>query len=157
MQYAGLAAVREGIEMTDWYVKKTFATLLSEAVELWGPREVLCHDGQRWSFRALQDEVDAAAKGFIAQGIEAGESVTLWMPNRVEWIVAFFALSKIGAVVVPINTRFRSLDLEYVVRQSDCRVLVTVERSGRTPRRAVRSACQGPRCTHRSALRSIQP
>lgn len=52
------------------------------------------------------------------------------MPNRPEWLYAFFALSQIGAIVVPANTRFRANDLEYVVRQSDSTTLITVDRSG---------------------------
>ena len=52
------------------------------------------------------------------------------MPNRPEWIHILFAVAKIGAVLVPINTRFRTADLEYVVRQSNTTTLITVDRSG---------------------------
>ena len=52
------------------------------------------------------------------------------MPNRPEWLYTFFALAKIGAVVVPINTRFRTSDLAYVLWQSDATTLMTVDRSG---------------------------
>ena len=52
------------------------------------------------------------------------------MPNRPEWLYTFFALAKIGAVVVPINTRFRTSDLVYVLWQSDATTLITVDRSG---------------------------
>ena len=52
------------------------------------------------------------------------------MPNRPEWIHLLFAVAKVGAVLVPINTRFRTADLEYIVRQSDSATLITVERSG---------------------------
>ena len=52
------------------------------------------------------------------------------MPNRPEWLYTFFALAKIGAVVVPINTRFRTSDLAYVLWQSDATTLITVDRSG---------------------------
>ena len=52
------------------------------------------------------------------------------MPNRPEWIHVLFAVAKIGAVLVPINTRFRTGDLEYVLRQSDSSTLITVDRSG---------------------------
>jgi len=52
------------------------------------------------------------------------------MPNRPEWLYTFFALAKIGAVVVPINTRFRTSDLAYVLWQSDATTLITVDCSG---------------------------
>jgi fatty-acyl-CoA synthase len=95
-----------------------------------GARESLFHEGRRWSFVELEAEVNAAARGFIAVGIQPGDKVILWIPNRPEWIFAFFALSKIGAVTVPINTRFRAVDMEYVVNQSDSSTLITVDRSG---------------------------
>jgi len=116
--------------MGDWYLKKTLATLVTEAARRWGPREALCHEGRRWSFAELEAGVDAVARGLLALGIAPGDKVTLWMPNRPEWIFAFFALSRIGAVAVPVNTRFRAVDLEYVLRQSDSRALLTVDRSG---------------------------
>jgi fatty-acyl-CoA synthase len=116
--------------MSDWYAKRTFSELLDAAVECWGTREALQHEGRRYTFTELKAEVDAVARGLIALGVAPGDKVTLWMPNRPEWIFAFFALSKIGAIVVPVNTRFRANDLEYVVRQSDSSTLITVDRSG---------------------------
>lgn len=116
--------------MKDWYEKKTFADLLVEADQRWGGREALFHAGRRFSFNELALQVDRAAKGLIALGISPGDKVTLWMPNRPEWLFAFLALSKIGAITVPVNTRFRSVDIEYVLQQSDSRVLITVDRSG---------------------------
>ena len=112
--------------MKEWYQKKSFSLLLNEAVERWGSREALFHEGKRWSFIDLETEIDAVARGFIALGIQPGDHVALWMPNRPEWIFAFFALSKIGAVTIPVNTRFRSVDLEYVARQSDTSITVAL-------------------------------
>lgn len=116
--------------MAEWFEKKTLGTLLDEAALRWGPREALYHEGKRWSFAELQEGVNRVARAFISLGIQAGDKVSLWMPNRPEWLYAFFALVKIGAVVVPINTRFRTNDLEYVLWQSDSTTLVTADRSG---------------------------
>jgi fatty-acyl-CoA synthase len=116
--------------MPDWYAKKTLGALVDEAAARWSVREALTYEGQRWSFAALQTEVDRTARAFLALGIQAGERVALWMPNRPEWLYTFFALAKIGAVVVPINTRFRTSDLAYVLWQSDATTLITVDRSG---------------------------
>src|SRR5207244_12598611 len=117
-------------DMQDWYAKKTLGTLLDEAAGRWSAREALTYEGQRWNFAALQTEVDRTARAFLALGIQAGARVALWMPNRPEWLYTFFALAKIGAVVVPINTRFRTSDLAYVLWQSDATTLMTVDRSG---------------------------
>jgi len=110
--------------------KKTLGILLDEAAGRWSAREALTYEGQRWSFATLQTDVDRTARAFLALGIQAGERVALWMPNRPEWLYTFFALAKIGAVVVPINTRFRTSDLAYVLWQSDATTLIIVDRSG---------------------------
>lgn len=116
--------------MSEWFSKGTFAECLDRAAETWGPRDAVVHDGRRISFAELKTEVDAVARGLIALGLKRNDKVVLWMPNRPEWLYAFFAVSQIGAIVVPANTRFRANDLEYVVKQSDSTTLITVDRSG---------------------------
>ena len=116
--------------MPDWFEKKTFGSMPDEAARRWGNREALCHEGQRWSFNEFQQEVNRTAKGLMSLGVQPGEKVILWVTNRPEWLFCFFALAKIGAVTVPINTRFRIDDLDYVLRQSDSSTLITVDRSG---------------------------
>ena len=68
--------------MQAWYEQKTLGALLDEAAARWGAREALTYEGQRWSFAELQTEVDRTARAFIALGIQAGDRVALWMPNR---------------------------------------------------------------------------
>ena len=116
--------------MSEWFGKRTFAECFDRAAESWGPREALVHNGRRITFAELKAETDVVARGLIALGTGPGDKVVLWMPNRPEWLYTFFALSKIGSVVVPVNTRFRANDLEYVVRQSDATTLITVDRPG---------------------------
>ena len=58
--------------------------------------------------------MNRTAKGLIRLGVQPGDKVSLWVTNRPEWLFCFFALAKVGAVTVPINTRFRTDDLEYV-------------------------------------------
>ena len=114
----------------DWFPKTTLGQLPEEAARQWGAREALVFEGKRWTFAALSDEVDRVARGLIALGIAPGEKVALWMVNRPAWITTAFAVMKIGAVVVPVNTRFRSEDTAYVVEQSDAAVLILAARSG---------------------------
>jgi fatty-acyl-CoA synthase len=105
--------------MQDWYEKKRLGALLDEAAARWSGREALTFESQRWSFAQLRTEVDRTARALLHLGTQPGDRVALWMPNRPEWLYTFFALAKIGAVVVPINTRFRTSDLAYVLWQSD--------------------------------------
>lgn len=112
-----------------WYEPLTFGDLIDRAASRWGEREALCFEGRRWSFRALRDEVDAAAKALIAAGVAAGDHVCLWLGNRPEHVFLFFAISKVGAVLVPINTRFRTRDMAYIVVQSDATTLIAADRA----------------------------
>ncbi|MCH7713656.1 MAG: AMP-binding protein [Chloroflexi bacterium] len=116
--------------MADWFEKVTLGDLVDRAAGRFGDKEALCFEGRRWTFNQLQQDINRAARGLLQLGIQPGEKVILWMPNRPEWVHILFALAKIGAVLVPINTRFRTSDLEYVVRQSDGTTLITVDRSG---------------------------
>ncbi len=116
--------------MAEWFEKVTLGALVDQAARRFGAREALCFEGQRWTFNQLQQDINRAARGLLQLGVQPGEKVTLWMPNQPEWVHILFALAKIGAVLVPINTRFRTADLEYVVRQSDSTTLITVDRSG---------------------------
>jgi fatty-acyl-CoA synthase len=116
--------------MGDWYEKQTMGLLPERAARRWGPREALAFRGKRWSFAELHTRVDSAAKGLLALGITPGDKVALWMVNRPEWIDAMFAIMKIGAVLVPVNTRFRTEDMAYVLGQSDAAAVILAERSG---------------------------
>lgn len=116
--------------MGEWIAKYTLGELMDRAAQSYGDREALFFKGKRWSFSQLKEQTDQAAKGLIRLGVKQGDKVTLWLVNRPEWIHIMFAVAKIGAVLVPINTRFRTADLEYVVRQSDSTTLITVDNSG---------------------------
>ena len=116
--------------MTDWYPKRRFGDLPGEMAERFGDREALVFRDARYTFSEVAVEVDRAAKALMALGVEAGDHVSLWLNNRAEWLFFMFGLAKIGAVQVPVNTRFRTNDLEYVVRQSDSAMLITHDVSG---------------------------
>src|SRR5437763_520087 len=112
------------------FEKLTFGQLVDQAAERWGDAEALCFEGRRWSFAQFRDETDRVAKGLIAAGIEPGENVCLWLNNCPEYLFAQFAIARIGAVLVPINTRFRTHDMGYIVSQSDATTLISAQRSG---------------------------
>src|SRR5262247_2925749 len=116
--------------MGDWYDKQKLGLLPERAARQWGPREALAWQGQRYTFAELGARVDAVAKGLLGLGIAPGDKVALWMVNRPEWIDAMFAVMKIGAVLVPVNTRFRTDDMAYVLGQSDAVAMLLAEYSG---------------------------
>jgi fatty-acyl-CoA synthase len=109
---------------------RTLGRLPDDAAARWGDREALIFRDQRLSFRQLAAEVDRVAKGLIHLGVAPGEKVAIWLTNCPEWICAMFACAKIGAVHVPVNTRLRTVDVEYVLGQSDSATLITHDVSG---------------------------
>ena len=112
------------------YTKKTFGDLPAEMAARFGDREGLVFEDRRLGFAEMAARVDRTAKGLMAIGVQPGDKVGLWLLNQPEWMDLMFAIAKIGAVLVPINTRFRTHDLEYVLSQSDCAYLITHDRSG---------------------------
>jgi fatty-acyl-CoA synthase len=116
--------------MGDWFPKQTLGSLPERAARRWGAREALYFKGRRWSFADLSRGVDRLARGLLALGVRPGEKVALWMVNRPEFIEAMFAVTKIGAILVPINTRLRTEDTAYILGQSDSAVLLIADRSG---------------------------
>ncbi len=114
----------------EWYAKRKFGDLADDAAARYGGREALVFQDERHTFAELAREIDRAAKGLMAQGVARGDHVALWLNNCSHWIFISFALAKIGAVQVPINTRFRTHDLDYVLRQSDSTMLITHDQSG---------------------------
>jgi fatty-acyl-CoA synthase len=116
--------------MGDWFEKITYGDLVNQATARYGDKEFMYFEGRRWSFCQVHAAINRAARGLMALGIQPGEHVSLWLVNRPEWVFLQFALAKIGAVLVPINTQFRTADLDYVVRQSDTTTLIAADRSG---------------------------
>ena len=117
-----------------WFLKQTIGSLLDERAKRDGTREALVFEGRRATFAELARDVDMLARGLIQLGIEPGDKVSLWMMNRPEWIHAALAVMRIGAVLVPINTRFRSEDAAYVLGQSDSTTLIIAARSVHLPK-----------------------
>lgn len=116
--------------LTDWYPKRRFGDLPAEMAQRFPKREALVFEDERYTFTELSGEIDRAAKALMALGVDRGDHVSLWLNNRSEWMFLMFALAKVGAVQVPVNTRFRTKDLEYVVRQSDSAMLITHDTCG---------------------------
>lgn len=116
--------------MTDWFEKRTLGSLPATAAARWAEREALVFRDQRWSWVDFDREVDRAAKALIALGVEPGEKVALWMNNKPEWLFLMYAVAKVGAVLVPLNTRYRTDDISYVVTQSNTGTLISDDRSG---------------------------
>jgi fatty-acyl-CoA synthase len=87
---------------------------------------VYSHDDLRWTFRELNDEARRVARGLMAHGVARGDRVALWATNVPEWIVLQFALAKIGAILVTVNTSLRAPEVDYLLRQNETSTLITI-------------------------------
>jgi fatty-acyl-CoA synthase len=92
-----------------------------------GDREALVDvaAGRRWTYTELAADVDALARGLLGREIGKGDRVGIWAPNCAEWTLTQYATAKIGAILVNINPAYGARELEYVLRQSGVRLLVS--------------------------------
>jgi fatty-acyl-CoA synthase len=88
---------------------------------------IVAPDG-RLTWGALAGEVGLVSAGLAAQGIRRGDHVGMCLGNSVRWMTIFLALGSLGAVTVPINTRFVASEMAYALRQSRVRTLITCDR-----------------------------
>ncbi|PPB48728.1 AMP-binding protein [Arthrobacter pityocampae] len=79
---------------------------------------------RRWSYTAMNDEVDRLAGALIALGIDKGDRVGIWSPNCAEWTLLQYATAKAGVILVNVNPAYRSHELDFVVKQNGLRMLV---------------------------------
>ena len=101
--------------MSEWFEKRVLGQLPTDAADRWGSREALVFKDRRWTWSEFSEEVDRAAKALIAIDVQPGEKVALWMNNKPQWLFLMYAVAKGGAVLVPLNTRYRTEDINYVV------------------------------------------
>ena len=111
------------------FIGETIGVHFDRMVERFGERDALIvrHQRIRWTYRELQERVDAFAAGLLALGLKRGDRVGIWSPNNAEWVVAQFATAKAGLVLVNINPAYRLTELEYAVNKAGCVALVTAE------------------------------
>ena len=111
--------------MAEWYEKRTLGSLPGVVAGRLPEREALVFEARRFTFAEVAAEVNRAAKALMTLGVRTGDHVCLWLNNCDDWIFIMYGLAKIGAVQIPVNTRFRTRDLAYVLHQSDSAMLIT--------------------------------
>ena len=102
----------------------TVDDLFKRAVDFWPEHPFVIDASGSISYRDMDSKIEAVASGLVALGVEPGDTVALWMSNIWEWVAVQFAVTRIGAVLVPINTRLRADDLAHVLSDSGARVII---------------------------------
>ena len=105
---------------------ETIGENLRRTVERFGEREALVvrSQGYRATYSELWEQVDRAARAFLAAGVRKGDRVGVWAPNRHEWVVTQFATARVGAILVTINPAYKATELEHALRTAGVGVLV---------------------------------
>ena len=89
----------------------------------WPEHIAVIDAGRRVSYRELVEEIEVAAAALIAADVAPGERVAIWAPNELAWIIASLAATSIGAVLVPMNTRFKGFEAADILRRTSARLL----------------------------------
>ncbi|MGD9995889.1 MAG: AMP-binding protein [Ilumatobacteraceae bacterium] len=106
-------------------LSETIDANFRRAVERFGERDALVvrHQRVHWSYAELDRRIDELARALVSSGIDVGDRVALWSPNRYEWVLVQYATARIGAIMVCINPAYRTSELEYALNQSGSRAL----------------------------------
>ncbi len=106
---------------------RTLSQVLRDTTDRFPDRSaILDPGGVALTYGELNARVDRLARGLLEIGVAKGDKVGLWMPNVPEWVVAYFAIARIGAVVVPMNTRYKRHEVEYILEDSEATTLFAV-------------------------------
>jgi fatty-acyl-CoA synthase len=102
-------------ERPDSYRDITLGALLARLATDYPDKDALVYPDRnlRYSFSQLERLSRQVARGLMGIGVEPGDRVALWAPNVPEWVVLQFALAKIGAILVTVNTSLRGHEIEY--------------------------------------------
>lgn len=107
---------------------RTLSQVLRDTTEKFPRRNaILDPSGTELTYEQLDRKVDELARGMLELGVAKGDKVGLWMPNLPEWVVAYYAIARIGAVMVPMNTRYKTHEVEYILNNSEATTLFAVD------------------------------
>ena len=99
-----------------WWAGLTFGDILDRAAETYPDKEALVDDSGRLTFSQVRDKVNRLAIGLISLGIAAKERVLVQLPNWNEFVFAYFALQKIGAIPVLLIDRYRQHEISHLLK-----------------------------------------
>ncbi|MDA0700250.1 MAG: AMP-binding protein, partial [bacterium] len=103
----------------------TIPLTLADRAALHGDRAALRFEGATWTYAALTDDVRAAAGALHAWGLRRGDRVALYLDNTPSFPIAYLAVLWCGAIVVPVNSRYRETELRHMLRDAEPRIVIT--------------------------------
>ena len=113
----------------DTLISETFSQVLDRMVEEFPDQYAFKYTTLDYTrtYAEFREDVDNFAAALISLGVRRGSKVAIWATNIPEWFITFWATTKIGAVLVTVNTAYKIHEAEYLLRQSDTHTLVMIE------------------------------
>ncbi len=110
-------------------IEYTFSQVLDRVVEEFPDQYAFKYTTLDYTrtYSEFRDDVDTFARSLIALGVKPGDKVAVWATNIPQWFIAFWATTKIGAILVTVNTAYKIHEIEYLLKQSDTHTLITIE------------------------------
>jgi fatty-acyl-CoA synthase len=116
------------MDLDDEVEMRTLSSVLRDTTSKFPNRPaILDPGGRKLTYAELDRETSRLARGLLDLGVGKGDKVGLWMPNNPEWVIAYFAVARVGAVVVPMNTRYKTHEVEYILGNSEATTLFAVD------------------------------
>lgn len=109
------------------YPVRNLGDLLDRAAAEHATRNAVVFGEERLNYLELQAKTNQLARALLHYGVQVGDKVAIWMTNRPEWLYSEFAIAKVGGVIVPMYTRLGLVEAEYILKQSDCNVLIMMD------------------------------
>src|SRR4026209_1257703 len=103
----------------------TLTELFAGRVSLHPDRLALIFKDRRWTYAEFQREVERVANGFVRPGVPKNDRVAFFLPNCGEFLFSVFAVTRIGAVFVPLNPQYIAEEAEYVLHHSEASIVLT--------------------------------
>ena len=111
------------------YTTKSLGKIFTEQARKFGDKDFIIYPDRnlRWSWTEFNTRVDSLAKGLISIGITKGDHVGIWAKNVPDWLTFMFATAKIGAVLVTVNTNYKSHEVAYIMKQADLKTIAIID------------------------------
>ncbi|MGH7818061.1 MAG: AMP-binding protein [Candidatus Binatia bacterium] len=128
---------------SDKWTGKTIGNALDAAAKQYGDKTSFVFHNGEVTYNQLKQTSDLLARGFLSLGIGKGDRVAIWMAGYAEWAYVYFALARLGAIMVPVNTRYRPEEVEYVLNKSKASLLVFKEEPTKDYLGLLKELCPG--------------
>jgi long-chain acyl-CoA synthetase len=111
---------------TDLHKELTF-TRFERMSEAYPEKTAVVYLGEKFSYRQLREMSEAFAGGLSALGVQKGDRVLVYIPNCIQWVIAFLGIQRMGAVIVPVSPIYTSHELAYMVNDSGAETIVCLD------------------------------